>query len=134
MTFFADINYIAVFVSAIVYYFIGFIWYTLLFGKVWAKETGVSMEGQTQPQIWPMIGQFISTLLYTLGVAIFLRFYGTYGITGGIFISALITVFFVLPMNSGNLFFTGKKKLFLLDVCERALGSLVIGVILGVWK
>lgn len=134
MIFFAGINYFAVAVSTIVYYLIGFIWYTLLFGEIWGKETGVSVKSPTKPRIWAMVGQFISTLLFALGIAIVLRFYGTDGITAGIHVSALVTVFFVVPVNSGNLFFTGKKKLFLLDVCERAIGSLAIGIILGAWK
>jgi hypothetical protein len=34
------INYVAILVATIVNFFIGFIWYTPLFGKVWAKEMG----------------------------------------------------------------------------------------------
>lgn len=134
MNFFTGINYSAVVVSTIVYYIIGFIWYTFLFGELWRKETGLSLKSPAKPKAWALAGQFISTLLYTLGIAIILKLYGTYGISAGIYVSLLITVFFVIPINSGNLLFTGKKKLFLLDVCERALGSLVAGVILGIWK
>ena len=134
MNLFADINYFAVVVSAIVYYFIGFIWYTVLFGEVWGKETGVSMKNQAKPRVWALIGQFLSTLLYAFGIAVILRVYGTYGILEGICVGVLVTIFFVIPIHSGNLFFTGKKKLFLLDVCERAIGSIVIGLILGIWK
>jgi hypothetical protein len=92
------------------------------------------MDSQAKPQPWALIGQFISTFLFTLGIAIILRFHGTYGIAEGICAGTLVTVFFVIPINSGNLFFTGKRKLFLLDVCERAIGALVTGIILGVWK
>ena len=134
MNFFADINYWAVVVSTIVYYFIGFIWYTLLFGRTWRKETGVSNEIPVKPPIWAMVGQFIATFIYTLGFAIILQLYGASGITAGICVSLLVTAFFVIPINSGNLFFTGKKKLFLLDVCERAIGSIIIGIILSIWR
>jgi hypothetical protein len=134
MTLFEGVNYFAVIVSTIIYYFIGFVWYTLLFGDIWGKETGVNMKSTGKPKPLAMTGQFVSTFLFALGIAIILRLYGTYGITDGIYLSALVTVFFVIPINSGNLFFTGKKKLFLLDVCERAIGSLVTGIILGAWK
>jgi hypothetical protein len=133
MNFFTGINYYAVVVSAIVYYMIGFVWYSLLFSEIWGKETGVSMKSQAKPQAGPLIGQFISTLLYTFGIAVILRLHGTYGIAAGICIAALVTILFVIPVHSGNLFFTGKKKLFLLDVCERAIGTLVAGIILGLW-
>jgi len=134
MIFFAGINYYAVVVATIVYYFIGFIWYTLLFSEIWGKETGVSIKSPARPKMWAMVGQFISTLLFALGIAIILKLHGNYGITTGIYVGLLITLFFVIPINSGNLFFTGKKSLFLLDVCERAIGSLVIGIIISVWK
>jgi hypothetical protein len=133
MNLFEGINFLAVLVSAIIYYFIGFIWYTLLFGEIWRKETGVTVNGPAKPRPGALIGQFISTFLYTLGIAIILRFYGTYSIISGILVSAVVTLFIVIPINTGNLFFTGRKKLFLLDVCERATGSLLTGIILGLW-
>ena len=37
----AGINYLAVAVATIVYFFIGFIWYSVLFRQMWSKETGV---------------------------------------------------------------------------------------------
>jgi len=132
MILFEGINFFAVVVSTIVYFFIGFVWYSLLFSKIWSEETGVASSAK--PGVGALAGQFSSTLLYSLGIAIALKFYGANGIAAGMFVSVLITVFFVIPINSGNLFFTGKRKLFLLDVCERAMGSLVVGIILGAWK
>jgi|SRR5687768_16407985 len=128
---FTGINYFAVLVSTVVYYFIGFVWYSVLFKGQWAAQTGVSAG---KPSAGSLIGQFISTLLYAFGIAIILSLYGSSSVTAGIYVGILVTVFFVIPINSGNLFFTGKKKLFLLDVCERAIGSLAIGIILGIWE
>lgn len=133
MTFLSGINPLAVLVAAAVYYVIGFLWYTRFFGETWRQETGVS-DPTAKPPTGALIGQFISTLLFTLGIAIILNLRGSFGIAEGVLVSALVTVFFAIPINSGNLFFTGKKRLFLIDVSERALGSLVVGVILGVWR
>jgi len=133
MTFLTGINYLAVLVSSVIYYFIGFLWYSVLFADTWKKETGIP-DTAAKPASGALIGQFASTLLFTLGVAIVLKLQGTNGVTGGLVTCALVTVFFVIPIHSGNLFFTGKKKLFLLDVCERALGSLTVGIVLGLWQ
>lgn len=133
MNFMEGINFYAVIVSTIVYYFIGFIWYSVLFGKLWAKETGVIMPDSPKPKVFPLVGQFVSTFLYVAGVAIILNLHGSYGIREGLHVALLVSVFFIIPMNSGNLFFTGKRKLFLIDVSERILGTLVTGIILGVW-
>lgn len=40
-----EINWIAVLVATVVNFFIGFLWYTPLFGKAWAKELGITMTG-----------------------------------------------------------------------------------------
>jgi hypothetical protein len=134
MNLLTGINYPAVLISAAIYYVIGFLWYTKLFGKIWRKENGMTDEPASKPSPGALIGQFISTFLFTLGIAIIMKLEGVYGITGGVSACVLITVFFVIPINSGNLFFTGKKKLFLLNVVERALGSLVAGIIIGLWQ
>ena len=130
----AGINYLAVAVATVVYFFIGFIWYSVLFRQMWSEETGVVMGGEAKPQVVALVGQFVSTFLYALGVALVIRLYGAGGIAAGVHASILVILLFVIPMNSGNLFFTGKKRLFLLDVCERAVGTLVIGIIVGAWR
>lgn len=134
MNLFDGINFYAVGVAAIVYYITGFIWYTVIFGKIWRIETGIADKEMKKPNAGQLVGQFVSTFLYVLGIAIILRLYGTYGIREGIIMAAILTVFFIIPINTGNLFFTGKKRLFLLDVCERALGTLLTGIILGIWQ
>ena len=126
------INYSAVIVSSIIYYIIGFLWYSKLFGETWRKETGVSAEPKPGPAA--LIGQFASTFLYVFGVAIVLKMSGLSGIGGGFFSAIFATVLFAMPINSGNIFFTGKRKLYIIDVSERAFGSLVVGVILGLWQ
>jgi hypothetical protein len=131
---FEGINYVAVIVAALVYYIIGSLWYTVLFGKMWREEQGVPPDAKGTPPVGSLIGQFISTLIYTFGVAILMKLYGAGDVKGGLVVAMLITVFIVAPINSGNLFFTGKKRLFLLDVSERAVGTLVVGIIIGLWQ
>lgn len=40
-----EINYLAVVIATVANFFIGFIWYTPLFGKAWAKELGINTSG-----------------------------------------------------------------------------------------
>lgn len=37
-----NINYPAIFVSMLLNFLLGFVWYTPLFGKIWAREMGMS--------------------------------------------------------------------------------------------
>ena len=39
-----EINWIAILVAVVANFILGFVWYTPLFGKVWAKEMGMDMS------------------------------------------------------------------------------------------
>jgi Protein of unknown function (DUF1761) len=130
----SNFNYLAYFVSAIVYFVIGFAWYSnKKFAKIWSKEAGVKMGGKSMP-IWPMVGQVISSLLYALGVYMVVMLSNSIDIKGATIACLSIIAFFVFPINSGNLFFTGKVKLFLLDAGYQAIGAIVMTLILTFWK
>ena len=66
---FAVLPYI---VTSIVYFAIGALWYTPLFGKAWAKQVGRSMEGSMEGKwgefVGGMVGQLVSSFLYVAGV------------------------------------------------------------------
>ncbi|MBT1696399.1 DUF1761 family protein [Fulvivirgaceae bacterium PWU4] len=51
MSSFTNINYLAVVVATVVYYMIGFFWYTKLFGTVWRQQTGclLSLDPNRRP-------------------------------------------------------------------------------------
>lgn len=134
MELFSHINYWAVLVSAVVYYVIGYIWYTPLFGKSWSKETGVSMNGQSTPPVLPMMGQFIATLIFSLGIFIALAVTHKTGILPGIITATGVIVFFLLPINSSTWFFKGKPLLFWIEFGYQSIGALAIGIIAGLWR
>ena len=43
------INYLAILIAAVASFFVGFLWYSVLFGKAWAKEMGISMDIKPTP-------------------------------------------------------------------------------------
>lgn len=133
MSLFAGVNPVAVLVATIAYYILGFLWYTKLFGETWREETGLPAPTAPPPPS-ALLGQFVSTFLFTFGVATIIDLRNIDGIAGGVLAAALVTVCFAIPINSGNLFFTGKTRLFMIDVAERAVGSVLVGVILGAWR
>ena len=66
-----EINFIAVLVAVVATFFFGFIWYTPLFGKIWAKEMGMdptikpNMGAMMKGMIAMVVGNFF--LAYVLG-------------------------------------------------------------------
>ncbi len=128
------LNYPAAIIASVLYFFIGFLWYSVFFRKTWVAETGhVKPEG-SKPIAVALIGQFLSTALYTFGLAILFSALGAKDVSDCIHIALVFSLFFIIPMNSGTLFFGGKWKLFLIDASERIAGSLMIAILLGLWQ
>jgi hypothetical protein len=60
-----QVNYLALLVATVAGFFLSFVWYTPLFGKLWAKEMGFD------PSEKPATSAFIKSLLLTV-LAVFL--------------------------------------------------------------
>jgi len=132
---FAVLPYI---VSSIVYFLIGALWYTPLFGKAWAKEVGMSMDGGMGAArgkfIAGMFGQLVSSFLYVAGVYMLLMIGNFYSLGGALIVGASVSVFFVLSVNSGKILFQGKPKLFFIDAGYAVVGAFAAALILAFWK
>lgn len=70
------INYLAIGIAVIAHFVLGFIWYTPLFGKAWAKEMGFDM---TQPppkgamlkgMVFMLIGNFFMAFVFAHNMAV----------------------------------------------------------------
>ncbi len=132
-----NFNIAAYITAVIVYYFIGFVWYSFLFMKAWQKETGIKMESG-KFSIWIFIysmgGQLIMSFLYALGVYMVVMLGNFAGIKGALITSGSIIGFFVIPLNSANLLFANKKILFLIDSGYQSAGAVVMALILTLWR
>ncbi|MBI1223257.1 MAG: DUF1761 family protein [Bacteroidetes bacterium] len=70
------INYTAVIVAVIANFFLGFLWYTPLFGKAWAKELGMD-TGQKpsnfvfiRGMVLMIVGQLLMVWVFTHNIAV----------------------------------------------------------------
>src|SRR5688500_9370586 len=70
-----NINFVAVLAAVVANFFLGFIWYTPLFGKVWARENGFDMSvkptgGQmAKGMIFMVIGNFFLAYVFAHNIA-----------------------------------------------------------------
>ncbi len=136
MTFQPDIqlNVGAVIIASVLYYFIGFLWYSVFFRKTWIAETNIVQPENNKSVGLALGGQFLSTMLYTFGLAILFSVVGARDVMSCILTGLDFSLFIIIPMNSGTIFFHNKKKLFLIDVSERIVGTLMIAILLGLWR
>lgn len=55
-----QVNIVAVIIATVANFFFGFLWYTPLFGKAWAKELGIAVTGK------PPAGALVKGLIMNL--------------------------------------------------------------------
>lgn len=82
----SQLNWLAVLIAAIVYFFFGALWYMALFSKPWAKAVGMSMD--TPPSGGAMAGMMAKSFLSNLLTAIALGLLVVYSHSGGDWIRA----------------------------------------------
>jgi hypothetical protein len=46
-----NLNMVAILIAVVVNFFIGFIWFTPLFGKIWGKEMGYDANMKPDPKV-----------------------------------------------------------------------------------
>jgi hypothetical protein len=70
-----QINFTAVLVAVVANFFLGFLWYTPLFGKAWAKEVGIDFSSKpakgelARGMITMVIGNFLMAFVFAHNMA-----------------------------------------------------------------
>lgn len=129
------INYAMVFVSAVVVFIIGFIWYSLLFQRQW-----VQAHGYTQEQLDAMktsVGRdygvsFICILVMGVVLSELTHRTGTVGAKPGAKLGALVWLGFAATIGlMGSLYTGGQFMVFVLDAGYQLVYLIAMGAILG---
>jgi hypothetical protein len=68
----SDLSILGVILAALAFFFIGGLWYTVLFGTMWRAEMGIPEDQASSPQPLAFIGSFVCALVIavTLGLLI----------------------------------------------------------------
>ena len=134
----ADVNLVAVLIAAVVSFFIGMLWYSLLlFSKAWMKSMGITEKDMKKKKPGNMVKvlgpMFVSTLImaYVLEMLI-----GSLGITtaiAGMQIAFWIWLGFMATINFGAVLFESRsKEWFFITAGYQLVYMLVMGPILAV--
>ena len=129
-----SINYFAVIVAALSAFFIGGLWYSVLFAKSWMNENGFTEEELRSGNMGKIFGgSFILSLIISFVLVLFLgpERDGIIGATAG-FMAGLFWV--ATAMGITYLFERKSLKLFLINAGYHVITFTVMGLILGVWN
>lgn len=138
------INYLAILVATIASFFIGFVWYTLLFGKAWANEMGIVVDRKPLPSemikglLLNLIGCFLLSYVFAHNNAAwsFVPGMDVMPIGGQIANAAIFTwLGFFVPQDLNKVAWERKSwKLFSIDSGYHLLLLFVAAAILMLWR
>ena len=132
------VNWLAVIVSAIVLFLFGYLWYDVLFGKMWLAE---------MQKINPQFGTTMTTNYYPFVVSLVMGFFSAYGIAralawrgdsnlmNGAFIGFSLGLLIFGSMTWTGYAYSGfGATLGWINIGYVAVGMAIQGAILGGWK
>jgi len=137
--FFASLNYIAVLVTATIYFVLGALWFApFLFGEIWRKELKkhnvIIEEPKSSDMMLKMGLTFLGNIITVLAIAYFVFIVDATTLIDGFSLGFLIAVGFT--MTSVGIVYTWQSrsiKLFLIDVGYPAVGIVATAMLLSVW-
>lgn len=134
-----EVNYISVLAAAIASMAVGFVWYTVLFGKVWTKLMGFTKESMEKAKKG-MGKTYALSYLFTLLMAYVLfhimvfseNFFHYSKVTTGLTSAFWVWLGFVMPVQVTDVLFGGKVwKLFAINTGFQLASLLAMGITLG---
>jgi hypothetical protein len=135
---FEHINWLAVIVVAVINFFVGAIWYTALFGKLWIKLNGYTEEQvkEMQAKMSPLRffgGMVLSQIVLALAVAAVLTGFTEPNLQTGILVGVAFWLVSAAISMTNHLASDKPDSLYVLNVACHLIYLVVAGVLLGVW-
>ena len=138
--FFAHANWMAIIVAALVYFLLGAIWFSALFGKIWAAEHKIEMpttpEGKSQmKKMMPMmmIKTLIMNILMAIVIGMFVMALGSVKCMAGMKLGLALSAVAVIPMVMGHMYTMKSLKLCFIDASYHIISITLMAIIIAVW-
>lgn len=128
-------NYAAVFVSAVVYWLLGAVWYGFLFSKPWmALEHLNEEQAKAMNPVLPYIITFALNILIAFVLAQICTWRNANTAARGAAVGILLWIGFIGPVNYATYMFEMRPmKLFAINEFYSLVGLFLMGLILGAW-
>jgi hypothetical protein len=128
-------NYPAVLVAAIAYFFLGYLWYGVLFNKPWMALEHMTIEqAQSVSPVIPYIVSFLLEILIAYSLAQICIWRNANTVGRGASVGVLVWIGFVGPIALMTYMFEMRPKaLFAINEFYPLAGLVLMGAILGAW-
>ncbi len=133
------INYLAVAVSAIIFFFLGAIWFSVLFAKTWVHELSrhnVTIKEPSKDKLLTNMGlTFLKDTIIAFAMACLVHMSGSTTLESGLMLGLIIALGFSATAIAGVFIWESRSiKLFLIDAGYQVIGVILSAVILSVWR
>jgi Protein of unknown function (DUF1761) len=131
-------NWLAILCAGVAFWVLGFVWYTLLFGKMWAAELAKYRGEQAAPSGGGMAGKMIATFLANVvtavGVAYLLNRAGVTDLTHALKLAAYVAIGFPIMTLTVSKVWEGKPMtVWMIDASYYFIGCVMMAAILVCW-
>jgi cation transport ATPase len=127
-------NYAAVFVSAIVYWILGAVWFGVLFSKPWMALEHVTQEQASMKSVLPYVISFALNLLIAFVLAQICIWRNANSAGRGAAVGVLVWIGFLGPVTYTTYMYEMRpKELFAINEFYSLVGLCLMGAILGAW-
>jgi len=136
----SNANWLAIGVAAIVYFALGALWFSVLFGKSWMAGHNISppttpeAKAQMKKQMpLLMIKTFLMNIVMALVIGIFVHALGSVNCMAGIKLGLALSVIACIPMVMSHMYTMKSFKLCVIDAGYHVVGVTLMTIIISVW-
>ncbi len=133
----SEINYLAVFVASLAYFFLGAIWYSkLMFARSWMAALNIDPENIDKSNVGRMLlTTFIADFILSLSIAILIHLISIQVVSAAVKLGLLIGIGFIFTTFLTNTLFEKKSsKLLMINSGYHILGCIIASSILVLWQ
>lgn len=132
----AGLNSLGILLSSVAFYFVGFVWYGILFADAWMAAEGITAaDAEGQSPIW-MVGGFLITVIQVIGIGLVLKWRQVTDLVGAAMTGFILWFFFALPFTHYAYVYLPAHNsiLLMIDVSHFLVGWVVSAVVLSFFK
>jgi hypothetical protein len=133
---FSQINWLAVLVASLAYFFLGAIWYSALFRNAWIKATGIVMNDNARKGIAAiMIASFITVVITCAGLAFFITRFRMGNWMTGCKVGLIAGICFSAATICNSYLYEKRPiALSAINSLYNIVGCVIAGIIIAIWK
>lgn len=133
------VNYVAVAISTLAFFFLGSLWFGALFGKMWVAELGrhnVIIKEPSSAALFTKMGlNLLKNGIISFAMACLVVLTGSKTFESGLLLGLFVACGFAASAMADIFIWENRsKKLFLIDAGYQIVGITIAALILSVWQ